>query len=155
MNRRHLTVMWSGLLLGAVALAGCGALNERAAADAPLLPPCATEDSTDCLWDADTRGNGEGTSFVDVDGETYTLVPTPTPTPTAEPEPVAAPVNEDPATSAGAAQSPQWESPDGVADWPYTTGETLVCGQGAKPAIDHRDDAVGWWAYCEPALVQP
>lgn len=25
--------------------------------------PCATEDSTDCYWDADTMGNGEGASF--------------------------------------------------------------------------------------------
>lgn len=38
------------------------------------------------------------------------------------------------------------------ADWEFTTGETLVCGTGAKPALDYRED-VGWWAYCEPALV--
>lgn len=24
------------------------------------LPPCPTEDSTGCYWDADTMGNGEG-----------------------------------------------------------------------------------------------
>jgi len=28
------------------------------------LPPCATEDSTNCYWDADTRGNGQGLSFI-------------------------------------------------------------------------------------------
>lgn len=27
-------------------------------------PPCQTEDSTGCHWDADTRGNGQGRSFV-------------------------------------------------------------------------------------------
>lgn len=28
----------------------------------------------------------------------------------------------------------------------------LVCGQYAKPAIDY-DPEKGWWAYCEPALI--
>ena len=32
------------------------------------LPPCATEDSTNCHWDAQTRGNGQGVSFVDLGG---------------------------------------------------------------------------------------
>ncbi len=27
-------------------------------------PPCAAEDSTVCHWDASTRGNGEGRSFL-------------------------------------------------------------------------------------------
>jgi hypothetical protein len=35
-------------------------------------------------------------------------------------------------------------------EWP---GDTIVCGLGAKPALDYRDD-IGWWAYCEPALVK-
>lgn len=26
--------------------------------------PCATEDSTQCYWNAQTQGNGEGTSFI-------------------------------------------------------------------------------------------
>jgi hypothetical protein len=30
------------------------------------LTECKTEDSTMCYWDAKTRGNGEGTSFVNV-----------------------------------------------------------------------------------------
>lgn len=30
--------------------------------------PCATEDSSDCYWDAAERGNGTGASFLDVGG---------------------------------------------------------------------------------------
>lgn len=87
------------------------------------LPPCEVEDADNCYWDAATMGNGEGRSFVTIDGETtYT-----------EPEKSAAAYID-------------------VEGWPYTTGETIVCGQDAKPAIDYRED-VGWWAYCEPALV--
>lgn len=29
-----------------------------------VLPPCPTEDSTNCAWDAATMGNGAGRSFV-------------------------------------------------------------------------------------------
>lgn len=29
-----------------------------------ILPPCATEDSTNCYWDAQTQGNGQGTDLV-------------------------------------------------------------------------------------------
>lgn len=32
--------------------------------DATTLPPCATEDSTGCYWDADTMGNGLGSDVV-------------------------------------------------------------------------------------------
>lgn len=31
-----------------------------------LLPPCQYEDSSNCYWDAATRGNGEGQSFAHV-----------------------------------------------------------------------------------------
>lgn len=34
------------------------------------LPPCPTEDSDDCYWDAPSMGNGSGRSFVTVDGTT-------------------------------------------------------------------------------------
>lgn len=34
-------------------------------------PPCPTEDSTDCVWNADVQGNGEGRSFVDIGGTAY------------------------------------------------------------------------------------
>lgn len=33
----------------------------------PILPPCATEDSTQCYWDAQTMGNGRGRSFIALD----------------------------------------------------------------------------------------
>lgn len=35
------------------------------------LPPCATEDSGDCYWQADQSGNQIGASFVVIDGITY------------------------------------------------------------------------------------
>jgi hypothetical protein len=35
------------------------------------VPPCAEEDSTDCYWDAASRGNGIGRSFVDIAGKVY------------------------------------------------------------------------------------
>lgn len=44
-------------LIGAALLAG-------SLAPTPALPPCPTEDSTGCYWDAATQGNGVGTSFV-------------------------------------------------------------------------------------------
>lgn len=33
-----------------------------------ILPPCATEDSDNCFWDAQERGNRLGRSFVTVNG---------------------------------------------------------------------------------------
>ena len=33
-----------------------------------LRTPCPEEDSPDCYWDASTRGNGVGTSFVNIGG---------------------------------------------------------------------------------------
>ncbi len=32
-----------------------------------FFPPCATEDSNGCYWDAAARGNGEGISFIALD----------------------------------------------------------------------------------------
>lgn len=40
---------------------------------AAILPPCATEDATNCFYDATAHGNGVGTSFVDVGGTAYYL----------------------------------------------------------------------------------
>lgn len=40
---------------------------------ASYLPPCLSEDSTNCIWDATTSGNGQGTSFIDYNGQTYFL----------------------------------------------------------------------------------
>ena len=34
----------------------------------PPLPPCLTEDSSDCYWDATVHGNGDGRSFIDRGG---------------------------------------------------------------------------------------
>lgn len=36
----------------------------------PILPPCASEDSNQCYWDAPNRGNGKGRSFYRLDGRT-------------------------------------------------------------------------------------
>ena len=36
-----------------------------------LTTPCATEDSSNCFYDASTRGNGIGMSLIDVQGTAY------------------------------------------------------------------------------------
>lgn len=41
--------------------------------DVSELPPCATEDSTNCFWNAAENGNGQGQSFFNIDGESYYL----------------------------------------------------------------------------------
>lgn len=33
-----------------------------------LIGPCATEDSTNCYWNAPTMGNRQGDSFIDIEG---------------------------------------------------------------------------------------
>lgn len=38
-----------------------------------LLPECATEDSSNCVWYATVQGNGEGRSFIDLGGNIYYL----------------------------------------------------------------------------------
>lgn len=35
------------------------------------IPECATEDSTNCFWNANVQGNGTGNSFIDVNGTAY------------------------------------------------------------------------------------
>jgi hypothetical protein len=37
----------------------------------PGLPPCPSEDSDNCVWDARTMGNGLGRSFVVLEGRLY------------------------------------------------------------------------------------
>ena len=39
-----------------------------------VLPPCQSEDSEGCHWDAAEYGNGQGTSFVTVRVGAYLLV---------------------------------------------------------------------------------
>ena len=34
---------------------------------AALVPPCPTEDSANCYWNAQERGNGTGQSFLAID----------------------------------------------------------------------------------------
>lgn len=36
-----------------------------------LSTPCATEDATNCYWNANVQGNNVGVSFVDILGATY------------------------------------------------------------------------------------
>lgn len=38
-----------------------------------LFPACASEDSNNCLWDASTQGNGEGSSFLVINDNIYYL----------------------------------------------------------------------------------
>lgn len=47
-----------------------GSLIMTPAEGTMTLPPCATEDSTNCYWDAAHQGNGLGQSFIDWDGTT-------------------------------------------------------------------------------------
>lgn len=42
-----------------------------------ILPPCPTEDSDQCYWNAVEHGNGQGTSFIAVDGRVTYLDGTP------------------------------------------------------------------------------
>lgn len=64
------------IFIALTALAGCN--------DAPVyevthngviitLPACPTEDSANCVWNAQTMGNGRGNSFYDINGEIYPL----------------------------------------------------------------------------------
>lgn len=51
----------SGFAVSLVALLGATAILFSPILD---FTPCATEDSTWCYWDAQTRGNGQGQSFI-------------------------------------------------------------------------------------------
>lgn len=41
------------------------------AAVAAVFPPCATEDSVDCVWIGPAYGNHQGATFVDIGGEPF------------------------------------------------------------------------------------
>jgi len=58
------------LQLAACALIGFGAISLAYAAPR-IFPPCVTEDSSNCFWDASTRGNGRGASFLDIAGHQF------------------------------------------------------------------------------------
>ncbi|WP_053352719.1 hypothetical protein [Leucobacter musarum] len=36
-----------------------------------VLPACATEDASICVWDTAAHGNGAGSSFVDLGGRAF------------------------------------------------------------------------------------
>lgn len=52
-------------------VSGVVLLDNGAVVDTATMPACASEDATDCYWDAASAGNGEGRSFVDVDGTAF------------------------------------------------------------------------------------
>lgn len=62
------TLALRAVMVAAVAVIAAGWLAivfaVLADTDAQLLPPCATEDSNNCYWDADTMGNGIGTDSI-------------------------------------------------------------------------------------------
>lgn len=56
MLNKRVTLAALVLAASTIALAGC--------VPGPVaLPPCESEDSVSCYWDASTRGNGQGRSF--------------------------------------------------------------------------------------------
>lgn len=64
-RERHRTPNWVkvvyALVIGMVAIV---ALSLAFAPSSDSLPPCKSEDSTSCYWDADTMGNGYGHDVV-------------------------------------------------------------------------------------------
>jgi hypothetical protein len=92
-RQRNLAAALPGLIVGIVVVGGIFLLGlwwlnlatepEKTHAPAPVetvvvnedpaLPPCATEDSEDCVWDAATQGDGSGLSFIRWHGQTYYL----------------------------------------------------------------------------------
>ncbi|MFV0512539.1 MAG: hypothetical protein ACK5MY_02715 [Jhaorihella sp.] len=55
----------------AIASAGVGAAGAAAIGTGAYLPPCVTEDSSNCVWNAAERGNATGASFIEYDGALY------------------------------------------------------------------------------------
>lgn len=56
-----------------LALPADGGMVDPASIMAALATPCAQEDSTNCFWRADLRGNGIGDSFVNIEGHLFPL----------------------------------------------------------------------------------
>lgn len=57
-NRVYPNIVALALILAPVFILTLAVLDTHAP------KPCETEDSVSCFWDADTRGNGEGQSFI-------------------------------------------------------------------------------------------
>lgn len=61
----RLKIRWDNIIIGFVIGVMCYGMGVWGASialekQADRLPPCATEDSDNCYWDADTMGNGQG-----------------------------------------------------------------------------------------------
>lgn len=66
--KRRIAAFWVAFaIVAAAGVAGSVAYNSAPA----HLPPCPTEDSSNCYFDASTRGDGVGRSFIDWHGTTY------------------------------------------------------------------------------------
>lgn len=64
------------VVLAAVMLAGCSAPADVTPAPVSVPAPCAAEDSPGpCVWDASSRGNGRGVSFIRDAAGNVTYVP--------------------------------------------------------------------------------
>lgn len=77
-RRSRFVVRWAAVVTAIVALLVGACLGmaiqfgiDHAAVNEDALPPCATEDSTGCYWDADTMGNGMGNDLVTVSDLPY------------------------------------------------------------------------------------
>lgn len=62
--------MIASILISLSLLFGFGTVSQAVVSDTGLTA-CEYEDSTDCFWDAEVRGNGSGDSFVDIAGTAY------------------------------------------------------------------------------------
>lgn len=142
MNKYALTAI-AGAAAG-ITLAGCLGFAlagsnqpEEPKVDTPAveieLPPCPTEDSEGCYWDAKTMGNKQGTDVVTLPEEYPTE---------------GMPEDFDPETDSTPPVEGEYEG-----QWDEDPGEGyLLCGKDAAPALDY-NEVWGWWAYCEPAMV--
>lgn len=142
-----------------------GVMVAAADAEAPDLPACEQEDSTNCVWNAQDQGNGEGESFVDVDGETFyeeevaeqEVVSAPEVPPTDVPEvtdPVPAQNGTPEAQGASRAAKPAAPvdpmEPGNLKPGDYWLGElvgdVIVCPPGFEVSIDYTAQGTLWAA---------
>lgn len=116
-----------------------------------VLVPCEEEDSRECYWFADERGNGDGVSFVDINGVAYYAEQPATPAP-------------DAGTDAGVGDA-RWIEYVAADDLAIAYGygddadaargdlsDRLGCDADAPAALDAWGDGT-FMAYCEPALA--
>lgn len=79
MNARSIAILaWTYAALAAILAVTLGLIiltqfNTHTDVSKFGLPACETEDSQNCYWDASTRGNGQGQSFIDLNGTAYYL----------------------------------------------------------------------------------